>query len=739
MEQSGQQGRGRIRREAIEGLLARISLLELIGRSVQLRPSGGRHVGLCPFHAEKSPSFFVYDDHYKCYGCGVHGNAIDFEMNRSGAPFVEVVENLAGNYGYELTYEGRGGAADEAALRRKHLSDVLKEVAQFYERCLRHPRHGAAAMAYLTETRGLTAETLQQFGLGFALGQSSLRELARKKGWGEQVLSELGLVRESARRKGHLYDFFRNRIMVPITNERGAHVGFGARVLPEHEKDSRGGQGPKYLNSAESQLFAKSSVLFHAHGARPEMGRSREAIVVEGYMDAIALVQAGITGVVAVLGTALTGEHVRMLARHVDRVYLCFDADNAGQQAMIRSFQTAWPLNLLQLYAFSVRGAKDPDELVRLKGAEAFLEQKEQALPLVRAVASAVTAGCAYREERVRRVRQVVLPVVAQSPGVAERQAALSDLAEFLQLPSPAGLTPLGRGGGAAASGPGRSAAGSVAEKAPVGGALSPTSQQASLTGPSPARVLPTDRAPHGSGAEGAADRFPQFRVRSAMELKFCVHLWFAQREHVPGRLWGAGGVPSSAQALDAAICARALRAVMSSDGLCFVDDVLRRLGGGSWEPLAPSGLCAEAQLCSGFLRAYSEGDVDALQKMGVPLALLGPGGMGVSSRFDAEKSAFDLDNVPFFRFLLKDALIARSQGSTSSHLSRLLLDLEIAYLDNELAQWTAVERATPDFGSNDNAGDLARYRRIMQERARRLLCLRQDSPGLGDHGDLEG
>lgn len=721
MEKSGQLGRGRIRKEAIQGLLARISLLELIGRSVQLRPSGGRHVGLCPFHAEKSPSFFVYDDHYKCYGCGVHGNAIDFEMNRSGASFVEVVESLAGNLGYELTYEGRGAAADDAALRRKHLSDVLQEVAFFYQRCLHHPRHGAAALAYLKEARGLSADTLQRFGLGFALAQSSLRELARKKGWGEQVLSELGLVRESARKAGYHYDFFRNRIMVPITNERGAHVGFGARVLPEHEEDARGAHGPKYLNSSESQMFAKSSVLFHAHGARPEMGRSREVIVVEGYMDAIALVQAGITGVVAVLGTALTAEHVRLLARHVDRVFLCFDADSAGQQAMIRSFQTAWPLNLLQLYAFSVRGAKDPDELVRLKGAAAFLEQKEQALPLVRAVASVVTAGCAYREERVRRVRQMVLPVVVQSPGLAERRAALSDLAEFLQLPSPAGLTPRVRGGASALSASGRPPAAPAAEKVTSGDARAQASAQVPVTGPS-----------------GASDCVPQFRVRSAAELKFCVHLWCAQRDQVPERLWGAGGLSSTARALDAAICARALKAVMSSDGLCFIDEVLRQLANGPWEPLGAFGLSEGAQFCFGFLRAYSERDVEDLQKMGVPLALVSSEGMGVSSRFDVEKSIFDLDNVPFFRFLLKDALIARSQGSTSSHLSRLLLDLEIAYLDNELAQWTAVERETPHFGTSDNACDLGRYRRIMQERARRLLCLRQDSPGLGDHGDLE-
>jgi DNA primase len=737
MEQKGQRSRGRITREAIQGLLARVSLLDLVGHRVQLRPSGGRHVGLCPFHSEKSPSFFVYDDHYKCYGCGVHGNAIDFEMATSGAPFVDTVESLAARFGYELSYEGAGSAADEASLHRRHLSDILKEVAQFYERCLHHPRHGAAARAYLQQVRGFSDETLQRFGLGVALAQSSLQELARKKGWDRSALIELGLIRESARNAGHHYDFFRNRVMVPITNERGVHVGFGARVLPEQEKSKSGGAGPKYLNSSESGLFSKSSLLFHVHGARPAMGRSREVIVVEGYMDAIALVQAGITGVVAVLGTALTGEHVRILARHVDRVCLCFDADGAGQQAMIRSFQTAWPLNLVQLYAFSVRGAKDPDELVRQQGVDAFLEQKEQALPLVRAVAAAVTAGCAYREERVRRVRQAVIPYVVQSPGVAERQAALSDLAEFLHLPSPAGLTPLGRVGGGAA------------RKGAVGAKLSEEKSEQAGASRGPALVATQSSvseqgnlrsgSANGRVGAGAADPVPQVFMRSAAELKFCVHLWFADRKDVPERIWGAGGLACSAHAIDVAICARALKAVMAVDGLSFVDRVLCGLCGGAWEPLVASGPAAGAEFLVAFLRAYVADDSATVQKIGVPLVILGSGGMGVSSRFDAEKSIFDLDNIPVFRFLLRDAREAQVQGATPSHLSRLLLDLEIAYLDNELAQWTADEQGAPLIGSTEKSGDYERYRRIMQERARRLLCLRQDSPGLGDLGHHDG
>ena len=344
-----------------QDLLNRVDVVEVVSRYVQLRKGGANYLGLCPFHAEKTPSFTVSPakQFYHCFGCGAHGNAIGFLMAYAGLGYVDALRDLAGSVGMQLP-EPRPRTREEAARQERaaDLGALLEQAMGFYRAELKKsPR----AIEYL-KGRGLSGETAARFRLGYAPDDwQALRAAFPEYDRGELV--ECGLVIDN---DGKRYDRFRDRIMFPIFSNRGAVIGFGARVLGQGE--------PKYLNSPESPLFEKGRELYGLAQAREAIRAAGRALVVEGYMDVISLAQHGIGYAVATLGTATTLHHVSRLLRLADQVVFCFDGDAAGRKAAWRALEVSLPLapdHKPIRFLFLPQG-EDPDSSVRAHGAEAF-------------------------------------------------------------------------------------------------------------------------------------------------------------------------------------------------------------------------------------------------------------------------------------------------------------------------------------------------------------------------------
>ena len=377
----------------IHDLLARVDIVEVVGRHVQLKKAGINHKGLCPFHGEKSPSFIVSPTRqtYHCFGCGVHGNAVGFLMEHSGLGFIDAVRDLAQQVGMAVPEDESTPAERERAAAQKQrqatLSDVLAKAAEHYRRQLKgSPR----AVDYL-KGRGLSGEIAAQFGLGYA--PDGWRGLASVfPSYDDPLLEESGMVivqgdedtNEADRKR---YDRFRDRIMFPIRSVQGEVIGFGGRVLDKGE--------PKYLNSPETPVFSKGRELYGLHEARTALRQRGYALVVEGYMDVVALAQSGLGNAVATLGTACTAEHVQKLFRFTDSVVFSFDGDAAGRRAAGRALEASLP------HATDTRSVRflflptehDPDSYVREFGAEAFEACVNAAVPLSRQIAEVAGAG----------------------------------------------------------------------------------------------------------------------------------------------------------------------------------------------------------------------------------------------------------------------------------------------------------------------------------------------------------
>ena len=346
----------------LDELRARLRLSDLIARSVKLTRRGREFVGLCPFHSEKTPSFTVNDDKgfFHCFGCGAHGDVIGFTMQSAHLSFPDAVSQLAGECGLEVpvaTPEER-----EREQRRAGQFEVMEAACAFYERMLGAPE-GDAARAYLAG-RGLADETVARFRLGFAPGGNRLGAELTSAEMPESLLAECGLVRR--RDEGGSYDFFRSRVIFPISDHRGRVIAFGGRIIGDGE--------PKYLNSPDTPLFDKRRTLYGLATARPAAREKGRVIVTEGYMDVIALAQAGIAETVAPLGTALTEGHLHMLWRLADEPVLCFDGDNAGAGAAVRAAERALPLLAPEksLLFAKLPDGEDPDSLVRAGGSAAI-------------------------------------------------------------------------------------------------------------------------------------------------------------------------------------------------------------------------------------------------------------------------------------------------------------------------------------------------------------------------------
>jgi DNA primase len=339
-----------------------VDIVQLIGQSVALKRRGGRFVGLCPFHAERTPSFSVNPGKqvFYCFGCKASGTAIDFVMRRDRVEFLDALRTLADWAGVELP---RSGRSREQTSQRQAVLDANSAAAAFYTKRLSHPTDGAPARAYLQQ-RQISEESATRFGIGVAPDAWDGLLTALSPKYPASLLNESGLVKARERGPGY-YDTFRNRLMFPIRDDAGRVIALGGRVLPGSDDPA------KYLNSPETPIFSKSKCVFGLDLARQRIVETRSVTVVEGYTDVVMAHQFGVTNVVSVLGTALTEQHVSILRRFADRIVLLFDADAAGDNAVNRAVEL-FLTQPVDIAIASMPKDTDPDEFLLAQGAEAF-------------------------------------------------------------------------------------------------------------------------------------------------------------------------------------------------------------------------------------------------------------------------------------------------------------------------------------------------------------------------------
>ena len=412
----------------LDEIRTRVPLEGVIGKRVRLTRRGRELLGLCPFHKEKTPSFTVNEDKgfFHCFGCGAHGDVIGFVMRDEGLSFPEAVERLAGDAG--LALPARDPQAEAREKQRLSLFEVVEAAATWFEAELAGPR-GAAARRYL-DTRGVDEETRATFRLGYAPdSRTALRSKLEKDGVTQAMLLEAGLV--IAPDDGRApYDRFRGRLIFPIGDRRGRVVAFGGRALGDGQ--------PKYLNSPETPLFAKGSLLYGQHLAAPAARKAGQVIAVEGYMDAIALHQAGIAQAVAPLGTALTEQQLEALWRLADDPVLCFDGDEAGARAAARAVERALPqLSAKRSLRFATLPAgEDPDTMVQGRGRQAMAEIVEAAIPLSDQLWMMAVSGRALDTPEARaRINKQLQEQIERIPDQDLRYRYLEDYRRRLRLP----------------------------------------------------------------------------------------------------------------------------------------------------------------------------------------------------------------------------------------------------------------------------------------------------------------
>ena len=424
--------RGRIPREFIDELLARLDVVEVIDRRVPLKKAGKDFKACCPFHNEKTPSFTVSrpKQFYHCFGCGVSGTAITFLMEFEHLSFPEAVEELAGEAGLEVPDTGPARSGDNPTLP---LLEILGEASRYYKDQLRSHSDASTTIAYLKQ-RGLTGEIAAQFDLGYApTGWDNLSSTAGNE---EKLdlMVKAGLI--SKRESGGHYDRFRARVIFPIHDNKGRVIAFGGRLLDEGE--------PKYLNSPETPVFHKGSELYNLHRARSAIAQQQMSIVVEGYMDVLALAQHGIDHCVATLGTATTATHLQRLFRLAPSIVFCFDGDRAGRDAAGRALEIALPLleSGRQVSFLFLPDGEDPDSVVRDQGADTFRTLIESATPLPDLLFDTLLNQTDLtRMDGKARLATLARPLLSRIPEGPLRelmQQRLSDLT---------GVTPSGLGG----------------------------------------------------------------------------------------------------------------------------------------------------------------------------------------------------------------------------------------------------------------------------------------------------
>lgn len=440
----------------IDEIKSRIDIVDLIGESVKLRRSGRNYAGLCPFHGEKTPSFMVSPERqtWRCFGqCNEGGDIFSFIMKKEGWDFGETLRYLAQKAGVQLE-EYRAQKPEEKE-EHERLHRAMEDAVTYYRHHLLNTDEGKTALEYLRQKRRLTDATLETFGLGYApRGWDNLLKHLTASGYNEQDLVDSGLVTaraddRDAESKEHkkLFDRFRERIMIPIRDATGKMAGFGARILNPDDF-------PKFLNSPETPLFSKSRILYGFDRARKAIRLANQAVIVEGYLDVIALHQAGFENVVSPMGTALTEDQLRLLKRATRRIVLALDPDAAGQKAVLSGLEAArQALDRETESGFDARGflrhaarlqadlrvatmpdELDPDEIVQ-RDPEQWKQLIEQAQPIVAHVMEALAAGRDLEDAKVKSdiVRQV-LPLIEDIPSPDERDFYKQKLARFLRL-----------------------------------------------------------------------------------------------------------------------------------------------------------------------------------------------------------------------------------------------------------------------------------------------------------------
>ncbi|WP_199527373.1 DNA primase [Pseudoalteromonas sp. bablab_jr004] len=359
---------GKIPRQFIDDLLARTDIVELIDSKVGLKKAGKDYQACCPFHNEKTPSFTVSQDKqfYHCFGCGANGNAISFVMEYDKLEFVDAIEELASMLNLDVPREQGGSSGPQRTAEQKRSDyDLMLHAARFYQHQLKHHANSKMVIDYI-KGRGLSGETAKKFMIGYAPSEweALCQQLGRNKEQKEQLV-ELKLASEKS--PGRQFDFFRDRLMFPIRDKRGRVIAFGGRVM-------QADQGPKYLNSPETRIFHKGFELYGLYEAKQAHKKLDHILIVEGYMDVVALAEQGIEYAVAALGTATTAEHMHTLFRTTDKVICCYDGDRAGRDAAWRALENALPYlgDGKSLKFVFLPDGEDPDSLVQKEGKDAF-------------------------------------------------------------------------------------------------------------------------------------------------------------------------------------------------------------------------------------------------------------------------------------------------------------------------------------------------------------------------------
>jgi DNA primase len=414
--------------ESLERVKQAADIVEVISAHTDLRRQGTRWVGLCPFHEERTPSFSVdaQEKLYHCFGCGVGGDTIKFIEEKEGLGFAEAVELLADRYGVELEREREDPRAEAKRQQRRRLGDLLDRTASFYATYLWDSEEAAKARDYLAE-RGLGEEVLRAFAVGFAPSAwDKVLLRCQRAGFKVEELRGVGLVQRG--RGGGEYDRFRSRIMFPIRDRRGRTLGFGGRAM-------RSDQGAKYVNTAETDFFHKSRMLYGIDLAKAAIAKQGRAVVVEGYTDVLALHQAGIEEAVGVMGTAITEDQVASLSGMVDEVVLALDADAAGQEAMLRAQRVAAGRKM-RLRVAAMPAGEDPAEMLATEGgAERFRALLDEAVELTAFQVGLVLdrTDVSSPAERDRALAEVA-PILAGLGESASRDDLVRQVAERLDL-----------------------------------------------------------------------------------------------------------------------------------------------------------------------------------------------------------------------------------------------------------------------------------------------------------------
>lgn len=416
-----------IPREVIDEVVARSDIEQIIGSYVTLKRAGSNLVGICPFHNERSPSFTVFPNdqspHFYCFGCGAGGDVVTFIRKIENLDYVSAIEFLAARAGIEVHNDSKN---DTGGVSRRRVLDMNREAARFFHKCLYDPRYGGEALDYLSSKRALSGATIKHFGLGYSPNDFGLlTRYLRGLGYTDEEMTA-GFLCGKSRQNGKTYDYFRNRVMFPIIDVAGNVVAFGGRVMDDSK--------PKYLNTSDTPAFKKSRNLFALNFAKAKC--ADRMILCEGYMDVIALHAAGFENAVATLGTAITEEHARIMAKYTKEVIICYDSDEAGVKAANKAMRILGGVGV-EVRVLKIDGAKDPDEYIKKFGGARFSMLLDKSSTGFEFKSSAVLAKYDITDQQGRlRAAEELVKIISDYYSNVEREIYIFKVAEQLSLPA---------------------------------------------------------------------------------------------------------------------------------------------------------------------------------------------------------------------------------------------------------------------------------------------------------------